>query len=110
MIQFICPSHIPPRQRVLLFVARDGSEASPDFTNVVLLKLVLHLLPVAVLPIPYQSPQLSLHPFQLLFVSGFEGPPLLLEDSFNFWGNPRFVVGETPYSPGSYGVIHTEIN
>lgn len=51
VIQSICPTHIPHRQRVLILVARDGSKASPDF--IVLLKLVLSLLPVAVVPIPY---------------------------------------------------------
>uniref|UniRef100_A0A3P9CAG6 Peptidase S1 domain-containing protein n=1 Tax=Maylandia zebra TaxID=106582 RepID=A0A3P9CAG6_9CICH len=78
---------------VLFFVAQDGSKASPEFANIVLLNLVLHLLPVA----------LSLFLFPLLLVFRSEGSPLLLENGFYFSGDPRFVFGKTlhgGYVPG----------
>ena len=44
-------------------------KAFPDSTDVSLLQLVLHLPPVAVLPLPDLPPQLPLHSLQLLLVS-----------------------------------------
>lgn len=53
-----------------------------------LLELVFHSLPLAVFPLPDQSPQLSLHPVQFLLVYRPESPPLLPGDDLDFRGSP----------------------
>lgn len=40
-----------------VFVARDGVQAPPDLTNIILLLQILHLLPVAAFPLSDLLPQ-----------------------------------------------------
>ncbi len=46
---------------------------------------------------------------QFLLVTRPKGPLLLFQEGLYVRVDPGFVVGETPYSPGGYSVLHTEV-
>jgi len=47
---------------------------------------------------------------QLFLISTLKGPLFLLKKSLYVCIDPGFIIGETPYSPGGYRVLHTEID
>ena len=111
-IEFVCPVLVSCLSSPLMAsaVTRDGLQASPDLSCVILLQVVFHPGPVAGLSLLDLLLQLLLHPPQLLFVPRSKSPPLLLQQGLQFRGHPGFIVRETSYSPGGYGVFYTEVN
>lgn len=68
-VQVIHPLLVPLQFSVGVFVARDGFQAPPDPTDIILQQLFLHLLPVAAFPLPDLPPQLSLYSPHRLLIS-----------------------------------------
>lgn len=95
----------PNKKQKILFL-----KTPPASRRIVQLQLVLHSLFEGVFPSP--SPQHSLYNLHFFLDSSLErglGSPFLLKGSLDIMSDPRFIVRETQYSPGGYGIIYTDI-
>lgn len=98
------------QQKILFLKSRDGSKTPPDSRGIVELHLVLLPLFEGVFPSP--SPQRSLYNLHFFLDSSLERglhSPFLLKGSLDIMSDPRFIVRETKYSPGGYGIMYTDI-
>lgn len=61
---------------------------------------------------PSPSPQRSLYNLHFFLDSSLErglDSPFLLKGSLDIMSDPQFIVRETKYSPGGYGIMYTDI-
>ena len=92
------------------FVASDAPNAAPHILQVVLLKFVLQLPPIAVFALLDPLLKLPLNTPHLFPVPISEGSLLLIQQDLDVSGDPRLVIWETAYSHCRNNTVHTEVD